>query len=302
MERGSHVLVFPFPVQGHINPMLQFSKRLAAKGLTITFITTHSTQYTTDFSSGSIQIQTQPIYDGFEPGEKKPDIEAFFERFAVATSHSLLEFLESQIQSSNSNPPKFLIYDSAMPWALQIAHKFGIKGSPFFTPSCAVSAIYCHAHQGLIKLPLELDGVSSDLSFPGLPLLGLEDLPSFVQDVSLYPSLLKWVLRRFSNVDEADCLFLNTFDELENEVVNWMGSKWRVMTIGPTLPSMYLDKRVDEKRIVRRDEIELCLKEVMLGERASLFKANAIKWMKLTREAVDEGGSSDRNIDDFVAK
>jgi hypothetical protein len=37
---GAHVLVLPFPTQGHINPMLQFSKRLASKGVKVTLATT----------------------------------------------------------------------------------------------------------------------------------------------------------------------------------------------------------------------------------------------------------------------
>ena len=59
--------------------------------------------------------------------------------------------------------------------------------------------------------------------------------------------------------------------------------------------------KVDEKGIVTREEIELCIKEVM-GERGTEIKGNAMKWKKLAREALDEGGSSDKNIDDFVAK
>ena len=35
-----HILVLPYPIQGHINPMLQFSKRLASKGPRVTFVTT----------------------------------------------------------------------------------------------------------------------------------------------------------------------------------------------------------------------------------------------------------------------
>jgi hypothetical protein len=37
---GAHVVAFPFPMQGHINPFVFFSKRLAECGIAITFITT----------------------------------------------------------------------------------------------------------------------------------------------------------------------------------------------------------------------------------------------------------------------
>ncbi|KAI7983641.1 UDP-glycosyltransferase 74G1 [Camellia lanceoleosa] len=32
----AHVLILPYPAQGHINPMLQFSKRLVARGVKTT--------------------------------------------------------------------------------------------------------------------------------------------------------------------------------------------------------------------------------------------------------------------------
>nr|DAD25164.1 TPA_asm: hypothetical protein HUJ06_026628 [Nelumbo nucifera] len=60
--------------------------------------------------------------------------------------------------------------------------------------------------------------------------------------------------------------------------------------------------RPDDKGIVSREEVERCIVEVMEGERGKQIKKNAIKWKNLAREAVDEGGSSDKNIDGFIAK
>ena len=37
-----HILVLPYTIQGHINPMLQFSKCLASKGARVTLIATTS--------------------------------------------------------------------------------------------------------------------------------------------------------------------------------------------------------------------------------------------------------------------
>lgn len=58
----------------------------------------------------------------------------------------------------------------------------------------------------------------------------------------------------------------------------------------------------DEKGVVRREIVELCIREVMEGEKGKEMKENAKKWKNLAREAIDEGGSSDRNIDEFVAQ
>lgn len=59
--------------------------------------------------------------------------------------------------------------------------------------------------------------------------------------------------------------------------------------------------RPDEKGIVRDTEIVRCLELVMDREEGKEIQTNAIKWKKMAREAVDKGGSSDTNIDEFVS-
>lgn len=39
---GVHAIVVPMPGQGHINPMMQLAKKLASKGIAITFVLTQS--------------------------------------------------------------------------------------------------------------------------------------------------------------------------------------------------------------------------------------------------------------------
>lgn len=52
---------------------------------------------------------------------------------------------------------------------------------------------------------------------------------------------------------------------------------------------------------VRREEIVRCVKEVMEGKKGKEIRRNAEKWKVLAREAVSEGGSSDKSIDEFVS-
>jgi hypothetical protein len=42
------------------------------------------------------------------------------------------------------------------------------------------------------------------------------------------------------------------------------------------------------------------LKVVMEGERSEVIRRNASEWKKLARDAVCEGGSFDKNIDDLL--
>ncbi|GLT55567.1 hypothetical protein SLA2020_286780 [Shorea laevis] len=60
--------------------------------------------------------------------------------------------------------------------------------------------------------------------------------------------------------------------------------------------------KLDEKGIATKEEIELCIREVIEGERGKEMKKNSMRWKELAIEAVDEGGSSDKNIEEFVAK
>ncbi|XP_047256655.1 UDP glycosyltransferase 9-like [Capsicum annuum] len=53
---------------------------------------------------------------------------------------------------------------------------------------------------------------------------------------------------------------------------------------------------------VRRDVIEECIKLVMEEEKGKVIRENARKWKELARNTVDEGGSSDKNIEEFFFK
>lgn len=65
---------------------------------------------------------------------------------------------------------------------------------------------------------------------------------------------------------------------------------------------MGIKAKSDENGIVKRDEIEKCIRQTMEGERGIKFRTNAAKWKELAINAVGEGGSSDKNIKEFVSK
>ncbi|OEL22032.1 UDP-glycosyltransferase 74E2 [Dichanthelium oligosanthes] len=54
--------------------------------------------------------------------------------------------------------------------------------------------------------------------------------------------------------------------------------------------------------LVRRGEVARGIGEVMDGERSGEFRSNAAAWMEKARAASRDGGTSDRNIAEFVAK
>ena len=126
-----------------------------------------------------------------------------------------------------------IIYDSVMPWVLDIAKDRGMVGACFFTHSCSVSAVVHHLGQGLLlRFPYEDD--VAVVSLPALPPLEKRDLPSFP---NLGPNfnlhyLVKHLTDQFSNLERVDWIFFNTFDELEAEVFLFTLSNSNIPTLG----------------------------------------------------------------------
>ncbi|KAG5521026.1 hypothetical protein RHGRI_033543 [Rhododendron griersonianum] len=122
--------------------------------------------------------------------------------------------LATRYQDS-SFPVNCVVYDSFLPWALDVAKEKGIYGASFFTNSATVCAIFSRIHRGLISLPVKPD--ETPLLLPGLPPLNLPDLPSFVLAPESHPAYLAMNLRQYSNVEKADWVFGNTFEKLEGQ-------------------------------------------------------------------------------------
>ena len=60
--------------------------------------------------------------------------------------------------------------------------------------------------------------------------------------------------------------------------------------------------KLDERVIATKEQMELCIREVIEGERVKEMKMNSVRWKELAKEAMGEGGSFDQNIEEFVAK
>ncbi|KAI3465494.1 hypothetical protein Pfo_022157 [Paulownia fortunei] len=236
----AHIVVLAYHGQGHINPMVQFSKRLAAKGIKITVTTTLSNTRVMEATSGSIKCES--IYDDCtEGGVAGPGgFKGFLDRFEAIGSRNLIELIR-KFQDSEK-PVKCLIYDANIPWASNVATELGIARAAFFTQSCAFVTSCYPMHCDLSGVPPSVP----PLSMPGLPELRLPNLPSLGPKTGRYPPIIRYILSQFDNSEKADWVLFNSFDKLEEEVINWMSRLWPLRTIGPTLPSVYLDNRVND--------------------------------------------------------
>nr|AFJ52951.1 UDP-glycosyltransferase 1 [Linum usitatissimum] len=192
-------------------------------------------------------IHIDTISDGFDhSGLILQDPEHYSQTFRRVGSETLTDLIRKQ--SESRHPVHCIIYDASMPWFLDVAKRFGIVGAAFLTQSCAVNAIYYHLREGTIKRPVVSDPAAGTLVIDGLPPLEVSDLPSFIWD-DLHTEFLAAHLRQFSN-DGADWVFCNTVYQLELEAVDWLTKQWLInfRTIGPTIPSFYLDKQIPDDK------------------------------------------------------
>ena len=216
-ERQSkgHVLALPVPAQGHINPMMQFSKRLASKGLHVTIVIFSSMVTKHTRRLGSVEVVTVD----FVSYEGKLSSDDYSKQFQAAVTRKLPE-LVAELNNSSGHPISCLLYDSHLPWLLDTARQLGLTGASLFTQSCAVDNVYYNVHEMQLTIPPE-ELLVTVSGLPALSPLEITDLPSFVQGMdseSEYSFLLNHVVGQFSNFREADWIFVNTFSTLEEEV------------------------------------------------------------------------------------
>jgi hypothetical protein len=216
LEQSIHVLLLPYPSQGHINPMLQFGKRLAARpGVRCTLAATRFVLSQSHHPSpGAIRVAA--ISDGCDRGgiAEAGGADAYLPRLEAVGSETVAALLRSE--SEQGRPVRVVVYDAFMPWARRVAARHGAAAATLFTQPCAVDVAYAHAFAGRIRPPLA-PGEPVDL--PGLP-AGLmpSDMPSFLADPSDYPAYLDLLANQFYGLDAADHVLVNSFYELQPQV------------------------------------------------------------------------------------
>ncbi|KNA07536.1 hypothetical protein SOVF_170930 [Spinacia oleracea] len=157
-----------------------------------------------------------------------------------------------------------------------------------------------------------------------------DDKPNTVKK-SLHP-VYRMVVSSITTLHLADFVLINSFDHLEHQLdvlaheavgcfithCGWNSiieaTNFGVPMLGmPQFMDQFLDAhfmekvwgvgiraKADEKNFVTCDEIKCGVNEIMYGDKANMIKENAAKWKDLAKEAVGEGGSSDKNIDEII--
>ena len=192
--------------------MLQFSNTLSSKGIHTTVALT-TFIFNTFKPSTTTSFEWDTISDGFDDGgfAAARNIDDYLFQIKTNGTRTLIDLIRRR--QSSDHPIHGVVYDSFMPWALDVAKGFGLMAAAFFTQPCSVNFIYYYSHVGWLSLP------SSPVTIPGLPPLQLQDLPSFFSAPDCYPQYSQLVLNQWSNTEGADWILVNSIHECEAEVL-----------------------------------------------------------------------------------
>ncbi|KDP41396.1 hypothetical protein JCGZ_15803 [Jatropha curcas] len=255
---GGHAVCIPFPAQGHINPMLKLAKLLHRKGFHITFVNTEYNHQRLLKSRGSNSIDClstfrfETIPDGLPPSDHAdstqdvPSLCDSTKKNCLPPFRDLLFKLNDNTSSYSSKVPPVtcIVSDPVMSFTIEAAKELEIPIVLSWTASACGFMAYSHYRQLVEKgfVPLKdascltngfLDTVIDWI--PGMEGISLKYLPSFVRTLEPEDLVVNFVIGEFENARYASAIIINTFDELEHEVLMHLPFIFPnpIYTIGP---------------------------------------------------------------------
>ncbi|XP_047968594.1 UDP-glycosyltransferase 89A2 [Salvia hispanica] len=178
---GVHILVFPFPAQGHMLPLLDLTHQLSLRGLAITIIITpKNLPILTPLLSSSPSIQTLilpfPPHPSIPPGVEH--VQHIGNHGNIPIMSALTQLRDPIIQwcASHPNPPSALLSDFFLGWTHSLADHLRIPRIVFYSSGAFAIAVFDHIWANYDSLKPESDLKLDDL--PRSPSFPWDRLPS----------------------------------------------------------------------------------------------------------------------------
>ncbi|KAI3723407.1 hypothetical protein L2E82_34950 [Cichorium intybus] len=245
VQSQPHFLLVTYPAQGHINPALQFAKRLLRLGVKVTFVTCLSA-YRRMTKAGRIpdRLNFAAFSDGFDDGYdyKNDDSSFYLAQLRNRGKQSLKETILSS--AKDGTPVTCLVYTILLPWAEEVARDQNVPSALLWIQPASVFRVYYYYFNGYDKLIGEdSKDPSWSIELPGLPSLKSRDLPSFCLPSNTYNFALPLFKEQLDILDSDDRpkILMNTFDALEEEALKDIDDKLKMVAVGPLIPSAFLD-------------------------------------------------------------
>jgi hypothetical protein len=245
---AAHVLLFPWPVQGHINPMLHLASALLDAGLRVTFLhTDHNARRLAGALAHHPRLRVLSVPDGL-PDDHPRSVSGLmdlFESMRTAGCAAFRALLRTESSSSSSGgggalpPVTSVVADGTMPFAIAAAEEQGVPALAFRTESACGFLCYLSVPR-LLELGEVPAASGSDEPVRGVPgmegFLRRRDLPRVAPSSQADPvPVLLAVSGTASRCAESRAVILNTAASLEAETVARIAQRVRgeVFAVGP---------------------------------------------------------------------
>nr|CAB3493180.1 unnamed protein product [Digitaria exilis] len=229
MDGKGHILVLPFPAQGHVIPFMELSHRLVDHGFEVTFVNTeayHSLvlaalpQASGGETALGVGIHLASIPDGLTGDDDRKDIG----KVTDACSRHVPQHLErliAEMEATGRPKVKWLVGDMVLGSCFEVAKKLDIRVATFWTASAACLAIMLSApklvDEGVIN---DMGWAERDETFelaPGMPTLPTSQMP-WMDGTGTpvgHPALFELITRfeKFNSL--AEVVVCNSLDEAE---------------------------------------------------------------------------------------
>ncbi|XP_029128496.1 7-deoxyloganetin glucosyltransferase isoform X2 [Cajanus cajan] len=241
--RKPHAVLVPLPFQGHINPMFQLAKLLHLRGFHITFVNTENNH--------KLLLQSMPpnALDGLQDfcfetiSDGRGDSQDIFSICESIRKHLLLPFCELLARLNDSAtkglvpPVTCLVSDWSMSFTLQAAEQLALPIVLLPAASACLFLSGLHFQTLFDKDESCLTNGYLDTKvdcIPGIKDFRLKDLPDFIRITDPNDFMVNFLIENANNVPRASAIVLNSFDELESDVLNALSSKFpSLYPIGP---------------------------------------------------------------------
>nr|AGX93067.1 7-deoxyloganetic acid UDP-glucosyltransferase-like protein [Cinchona calisaya] len=245
-----HVLIFPLPIQGHVNSMLRLAELLCLSDLDITFIVSEfSHNRLLKHTSVALRFARYPgfrfqtISDGLpddhpRAGEQVMDIMPAIKNVTGPLFKRMM-IEKNCFASANRRPITCIIADGVLSFAGDFAEQKRIPLVYFRTVSaCSFWACFCMPQ--LIEagdIPVKGEGMDLPVkSVPGMEgFLRRRDLPGFCRVNDINEPKLQIIKNETRQTPRAQAAILNTFEDLEGPILAEIRKYMpRLYTIGPS--------------------------------------------------------------------
>ncbi|XP_044468881.1 UDP-glycosyltransferase 83A1-like [Mangifera indica] len=243
---GPHILVIPFPAQGHVIPLLELSHRLVKHGLRVTFVSTDHVHkriinalQEKNHVGDDQEISLVSISDGLEPWEDRNDLGKLCESLVKVMPGKLEEIIKEINNKEEGGKITCVIADVHVGVTLEVAEKLKIKGAAFMPMAAAALALYYHVPKMINDGIINKDGTSIERQMiklgENMPAISSANLIWNIGDLFTQRSIFQLIAKCTEGTQmAADYLICNTTYELETEAFNVVP---KIIPIGPLLAS-----------------------------------------------------------------